>query len=299
VTLAAQLRSTWARQADVGFLLSDPATAAIEARSVEDPASGIAFELWWIPHRELRSDVDELKRRGIVNPDLDGQPLFHDPRQPDRFCFLCSDNIRVVNPLEELVPVRLAGRDYFAGANFAWIADHHYTVMAAEHIDQDFTSHVVPAMLDLHARTDGEFRVLYNASSAGATIPWHLHYQVTSKPLPVEALPPGGEPTYPTAIERFEGSGAADEAAATVARWLAADEHHRVNLLVAGPVSSPVIHVFARDTRFSHAPTKGLMGGFEVCGSLIYSEPAKRSVFETADAQGVRDALVAVRPPGA
>ena len=275
MTLAAQLRSTWTRQAEVGFLLSDPATASVEVRTIEDPTSGVAFELFWLPHREMRSDVEELKRRGIVNPELDGQPLFRDPRDPDRFCFLCAANIRVVNPLEELLPVHLSGRDYFAGANFAWIADHHYTVMAEEHIDQDFTGHILPAMLDLHHRTDGEFRVLYNASSAGATIPWHLHYQVTSTRLPIEGLPPGAEAAYPTAVERFGGP------------------------QVAGPVTSPVIHVFRRDTRLSHAPAKGLMGGFEVCGALIYSEPAMRSAFETADVAMVRATLAAVRPPGA
>ena len=37
------------------------------------------------------------------------------------------------------IQLRLAGRDYYAGANFAWIAKGHFTVMAAEHRDQVFT----------------------------------------------------------------------------------------------------------------------------------------------------------------
>lgn len=295
--LAAQLRKTWTSQAAVGFLLSDPGKAEPEIRQVADHVTGIEYRLRWLPHREIRTDVEQLKRRGIVNPDMNGQPLFYDPRDPDRFCFLCEQNIRQANPMETLLAVQLGGRDYFAGANFAWIAMHHFTVMSARHMDQHFDAHVLDAMLDLHRLTNGEFRVIYNGAQAGTTIPWHLHYQITSEQMPVERLPEAAEELYPTALKRFRGVEAIDETRSHIENWVDLDrKHHRVNLLVAGAPDSPVMYVFPRDTRRSHAKSKGLMGGFEVCGDLVFSDPATRNVFEEAQAELVRSMLQEIRP---
>jgi hypothetical protein len=149
-------------------------------------------------------------------------------------------------------------------------------------------------MVDLHAQTGGRYRVLYNGAEAGATIPWHLHYQITTDRLPVEDLAPGAEGSYPTALHRFH-----DVAAATgyVEEWLGADpDHHRLNILVAGPAGAAVIHVFARDSRKTHAAEKGLIGGFEVCGDLVYSEPDTRPQFDDASAEMARRVITAVRP---
>jgi hypothetical protein len=298
VSLGDQLTATWQAQADVGFLLSDPGADDIEIGEFPDPVSGVSFRFRWLPHREIRSDVAELERRGILNPDRDDVALFCDPRDPSgRHCFLCVGNIAVCHPLEELVTMELAGRTYVAGANFAWIGNDHYTVMPIEHVDQDFTPHVLEAMVDLHAQTGGEYRVLYNGAEAGATIPWHLHYQITTDRLPVEDLPPGAEGSYPTALRRFD-----DVAAATayVEEWLGADpEHHRLNILVAGPIDAAVIHVFPRDSRQTHAAEKGLIGGFEVCGDLVYSEPDTRPQFDAASAEMARRVITAVWPADA
>lgn len=282
----------------MGFLLNDPANAAAAIRRIADPISGVEFRLRWLPHREIRANVAELERRGILNRDRDARRLFSDPRDPSgRYCFLCADNIREANPLETLIPMTLAGRDYYAGANFAWIAEHHYTVMAAEHVDQDFTPNSLEAMVELHQLTAGDFRVLYNGAKAGATIPWHLHYQITSESLPVEELAAGREGDYPAALQRFGGGTGVAEAGSAVEDWKGRDpENNRVNVLVTGPKDDPVIVVFQRDVRLSRAPTKGLIGGFEMCGDLVYSEPDKRQIFEEASASTVREALEAVRP---
>jgi hypothetical protein len=295
--LADTLTNTWRLQSDEGFLLSD--SAGIEERILPDEPVGVAYRLRWMPHREIRSDTAELERRGILNPNRRDDILFRDPRDPSgRHCFLCSRNIAECNPMERLVPVRLAGRDYLIGANFAWIEQNHFTVMAAEHIDQDFTPHVLDAMVDLYRRAGGEYRVLYNGAQAGATIPWHLHYQITTERLPVEDLPEGNEPRYPAALRRIQLDGDGTLAAlAEVNDWIAPDpEHRRVNVLVTGNVAHPTVHVFARDRRLSHAAIKGLMGGFEICGDLIYSEPDKRTIFETATTETARRAIAEVRP---
>ena len=296
------LIATWRSQAQDGFLLSDPEASDIEIRYLHDPVSDVSFRFRWLPHREIRTDIAELERRGILNPDRDESKLFRDPRDPPgRFCFLCEDNIRECNPMEELIPITLAGRRYYSGANFAWISRDHYTIMAAEHMDQDFTSHVLEAMIELHRRTEGRFRVLYNGSYAGATIPWHLHYQITTDEFPVEQLAVGAEMSYPTSVNRVSAvTGTGGEAYEIAEEWIERDpEHHRVNILIAGPVEEPTAYVFARDTRKSHAKEKGLMGGFEVCGDLVYSEPDKRDLFLDASAELARRALEEIRPDGA
>lgn len=298
-SLADVLAGVWSEQSRDGFLLTSPDDARIEIREVDDPVSGVRFRFRWLPHRELRTDVGELEARGILNPARDEASLFRDPRDGSgRFCFLCPANIRECNPMEQLIPIRLAGVDYYAGANFAWISQDHFTVMAADHTDQVFDSDGLAAMLDLHARAGGRFRVVYNAPDAGATIPWHLHFQITSESFPIEKLPPGHEEDYPAALERFSAMSDTEAALEFVSEWEQRDpDHHRVNVMVAGPASSPTIHVIARDTRLSHAPGKGLMGGFEACGDFIYSEPGARHVFEQASGNIARSLLTAVRPP--
>lgn len=297
-SLADILSRVWKDQSQIGFLLADPAREDFDIRSAADRVSRVRFRFRWLPHRELRNDVAELEARGILNPSRNAALLRRDARDPaGRFCFLCPENIRECNPMEELVPVQLAGRDYYAGANFAWITREHFTVMAADHVDQRFDNHAIRAMLDLHAQTGGRFRVIYNGAHAGATIPWHLHYQMTSESLPVETLPTDCETAYPTVLRRFSVDDGGDSALAYAEGWRHRDDrHHRVNVLVAGPLASPTVHVFLRDTRKSHAAAKGLMGGFEVCGDFVYSEPSMRPVFEKASATLARSLLSEIDP---
>ena len=135
-SLADTLIQTWAKQGREGFLLADN-SEHLETKLADDPQCGAQFRFRWLPHREVRSDVAELERRGILNPNRDETGLFRDPRDPrGQFCFLCEGNIRECNPLERLVPVTLAGREYLAGANFAWIEPNHFTIMSREHTDQ-------------------------------------------------------------------------------------------------------------------------------------------------------------------
>ncbi len=109
-TLADTLVELWAKQGRDGFLLSDPATAQSEAREVLDAECGVSYRYLWMPHREMRGDVQELQRRGILNPDRDESKLFRDDRDPSgRHCFLCADNVAECHPMEVLTPLELAG----------------------------------------------------------------------------------------------------------------------------------------------------------------------------------------------
>ena len=299
-SLADTLIETWEQQGREGFLLSDPASAEIGQREAHDERTNVRFRFLWMPHREIRGDVAELERRGILNPNRDERKLFVDGRDPyGRHCFLCENNVKECHPMERLVPLELAGRSYFAGANFAWIEPNHYTVMAAEHRDQEYSRHTLEAMLELYLETKGRFRVLFNGPGAGATIPWHLHYQITTVAMPIEQLAPGREADYPTAVQRFLMSDdGLDRAHAAAQQWLDGDPHSRtVNILIAPAGDQPCLFIFPRDRRYATARGKGLLGGFEVAGDFVLSAERELATFENASAELAREILAQVSPP--
>jgi hypothetical protein len=191
-----------------------------------------------------------------------------------------------------LLEFTLGGRAFAAAVNFAWAAPHHFTVMTREHTDQCFSERTLPEMQELQERSG--FRVTFHGAGVGATIPRHLHYQITSQRFPAEDLTDAA--AYPTRVRLLTSPSAAHAAAAA---WIARDpEHHDVNLLVApGPGGSRIL-LFPRDRRRSHAGNKGLIGSFETAGYFVYSEPGTQEVFAGADAATARAALEQVRPPG-
>lgn len=306
-SLMETLVETWAAQAQDGFLLADPASVDLLVSATHDHSCGVTYRFRWMPHREIRGDVAELERRGVLNPDRDTGRLFSDPRDVQgRHCFLCADNIAECHPSEILVPLQLAGREYLAGANFAWIEPDHFTVMSAEHVDQVYSRHVLEAMLELHLQTDSHFRVLYNGPGAGASIPWHLHFQITTTPMPIERMHPGAEDKYPTIVCRFPlDDWRYDRAVDTLSiahsaidEWLENDRERRsVNILIAPVGDTPCVFVFPRDCRYSSATHMGLVGGFEVAGDMILSAPHEEETFRTASVAIARDILSQVRPP--
>ena len=297
--LSAAMRRTWREQTRIGFLLDEPGRTP-ETRKAFDPSTGVEFRFRWLPHRRLRSNTAELERRGILDPDRDESRLFRDGREPSgAHCFLCPENVVISHPQETLVKIDAGGRRWSAGTNFAWLGADHFTVMSDIHEDQLYSRSVLEAMCDVHQQTDGEFRIVFNGHGAGATIPWHLHFQVTTDPMPVESLERGAGSDYPVPLARFP----IDEAAGAdryVVDWMKQDPgHHRVNLLVAAPSGCGEVFVVLRDTRRSSAGGKGLMGGWEVSGDFPFSDPAHRIVFDNADLEYARAALAEIRPPGA
>ena len=298
--LGMRLLESWRDQARDGFLLTDPASAEIATSLAVDDASGVTYRFRWMPHREIRGDVAELERRGILNPDRDPGKLYCDSRDPQgRHCFLCACNVAECHPMETLIPITLAGRKYYAGANFAWIEPDHFTVMAAMHMDQAYSRHALRAMLDLHIRTAGRFRVLFNGPGAGASIPWHLHYQITTAEMPIEHLRPNCEQHYPTIVHRYRLAEDGFERAHRAARqWLDGGFDHRsLNILMASPGGDPTIFVFPRDRRHCQADGKGLVGGFEVAGDFVLSAPQEHATFRNFSVATAKDILSQIRPP--
>lgn len=298
--LSRRLLDVWQAQVDSGFLLTDPANAHKPVSESLDRRTGVLFRFRWLPHREIRGDVAELERRGILDPNRDLSRLYGDPRDPGRrHCFLCRGNIVECHPKEILVPMTLAGRGYFAGANFAWIEPAHFTVMSEEHTDQVYSRHVLEAMVELHVRTGGKFRILFNGPDAGATICWHLHFQITTAEMPVERLQPDRAEHYPTPVCCYHGTDDGLEQAHHAAEsWLSADpENHSLNMLIASPRDDVSLFLFPRDKRFAAAEGKGLVGGFEVAGDFALSAPAERETFDHASVQTAVRILTEIRPP--
>ncbi len=296
--LGGLLQSTWKKQLATGFILGDP-SQPVESRIAPDPITGVDFRFRWLPHRELRTDPAELERRGILHPDCFTADLYRDPREDSgRHCFLCPSNVAVCHPTEILVPIVAGHKQWLAGANFAWLASDHFTVITERHEDQIYSLSVLQAMLDIGEQTDGVFRVVFNGAGAGATIPWHLHLHISSDAMPVESLRPGAEEDYPTPVAVFSlATASVTEIDLHISDWIERDpEHHRVNLLVAMADKIPKVFVFLRDTRFTVATNKGLMGGWEVAGDFAYSEPGMRAEFETASLGTVTKALGQIRP---
>jgi hypothetical protein len=293
--LTALLQETWRGQVAGGFLLGDP-LGPVEAQYADDPATGVRFRFRWLPHRELRADSAELKSRGIYDPGGEERDLpvpFRDPAGNP--CFLCPGMIGAFFPKEILLPVDAGGRRWWAGANFAWLARNHFTVISDRHEGQDYCTGVLAAMTDIHNDTGGAFRVIFNGAGAGASIPWHLHLQMTTEPFPIEDLRHGAEGRYPLTMARFDDIGEAD---AFIRRWEEADRsHHRVNLLVAGPQGRPRVFVFRRDSRRPTSSEKGLMASFEASGDFVFDGRQYREVFETADLALVYRAFDEIRPP--
>jgi hypothetical protein len=158
---------------------------------------------------------------------------------------------------------------------------------------------VLDAICDLHRQTDGRFRVLYNGAGAGATIPWHLHFQITTAEMPIERIAAGKESEYPTVVGSFplDADGIA-RAHAMADRWLHGGGVHRsLNVLAATTDGQSRVFIFPRDQRHATADGKGLVGGFEVAGDFVLSAPRERETFEAASPELARRILGQIRPP--
>jgi hypothetical protein len=295
--LGPRLEEVWEAQAADGFLLGDP-HEAVETRTALDPTTGVEFRFHWLPHREVRGDPAALVRLGILDPGCEADGRFVDPGDPAAsVCYLCPPVMRRCFPSEVLVPFDAGDRRWWAGANFAWLSRNHYTVVSDDHVPQDYDRDLLEAMLDIHRLTAGGFRVIFNGARAGASIPWHLHLQITSEPFPIETLKPEAAGRYPLPVRRFDRP---DDADGTIAGWLESDPaHHRVNLLVAGPEGAAGVFVALRDTRRPNAARKGLMGGYEAAGAFAYSEPRYRAAFEAADLAAIEQAFADITPDAA
>lgn len=320
--LAYGLLALYRQQVNCGFVLADPlGGAGKERKQFEDETTGVKFRLLWNPDRELRNSHSLLIERGVINADADKTKLVNID-EDGKPCYLCSENIAELNPAEILLRLRLAGEDYFAGANFAYIENNHFTVMSLQHREQSYGRHILDALTDFVEQTGGYFRAIFNGR-AGATILRHEHLQVTTEPFPIEDIRIEKRdvvfekeslrvamPFYYTPLWVVEGAdkdAVIDAADHIIVRWHELNKGENTeNVIAVRPNGLFKMFVFLRDRRRLAGEGKsGDMACFECGGSIVLSyqplpvktgETDERKTFDTADLATVRKLLEDIAP---
>ncbi len=320
--LAYGLLALYRQQVNCGFVLGDPLrTAGKEIKKFKDKTSGVSFRLLWNPDRELRKNHSLLIKRGVIAEHVDEAKLINRDKE-GKPCYLCQKNITVQNPAEILHQLRLAGEDYYAGANFAYIENNHFTVMSSRHRDQLYERHVLAALNDFIEQTDGYFRAIFNGL-AGASIPSHEHLQVTTEPFPVEGVRVRKKdvvfqkgslrvvrPFYYIPLWIVEGRDrdeVTDAADHVIVRWHGLNpKDYTENVIAVKSDGLFRMFIFLRDTRRLAGEGKfGDMASFECGGNIVLSyEPPpgkgqhtnERKTFDSADIDVVRMLLGDIAP---
>lgn len=320
--LAYGLLALYRQQVNCGFVLADPLSRkGKEIKQFKDKTSGVKFRLLWNPDRELRKNHSLLIERGVIAEHVDKAKLINEDKS-GKPCYLCKENIAVQNPAEILLPLRLAEEDYFAGANFAYIENNHFTVFSSMHRKQLYERHILVALNDFIEQTDGYFRAIFNGL-AGATTLGHEHLQVTTEPFPVEDVRIRkrdvvfqkdslrvARPFYYTplwVVEGKEKNAVIDATDHIIVQWHGLNQkEHTENVIAIKSNGLFRMFVFLRDTRRLGGEGKfGDMASFECGGSIVLSyqpppeqtdKPNERNTFDIADLATVRMLLWDIAP---
>jgi len=321
--LSYALMALYRQQVNSGFVLGDPVEIErTNCKTILDPNTGITFRVQWNPHRELRKNHSLLAEHNIISLKVDETRLIN-KGEDGRACYLCKTNIDEQNPGEILLGIELAGELFYAGANFSYITNNHFTVMNGEHRPQQYRREIARILNDFVEKTAGCFRAVFNGR-AGASILWHEHIQATTEAFPIEQIRiedehivhEGGDvrvsrPDYYIPVWVIEGRDKERLEAAThgiVESWhrLNRDEHTE-NIIVAGSGDRYRVFVILRDGKklsAGRAGKKGAPAAFETGGNIILSyEPAsgvndvnERHTFESASLETVRELLEEISP---
>jgi hypothetical protein len=164
----------------------------------------------------------------------------------------------------------------------------------------------------------------YNGEGAGATIPWHFHFQFFKRPegqiFPLEAAartataghdsrPPLVIRKYPIKAIYFSGTEReiVTRAAAWAEHWTDFYERNpalSANIIVVRDKLNPEhfhLYFVPRNKHFSHAPgIAGLVGGLEIIGEFVFSTEAEKQqlVSGQIDYSTLVRVLAGVEAPG-
>ncbi|MDP6626001.1 MAG: DUF4922 domain-containing protein [Nitrospinota bacterium] len=321
VGLAYALLSLYRQQVSSGFVLADPLSLeGKEEKKFFDQEMGITFRLQWNPDRELRKDHELLIKRGVIAENVDESKLINRDEK-SKACYLCKTNIDAQNPGEILLNMDLRGEKYYAGANFAYITNNHFTIMNAEHRPQQYRKKILEALIDFIDQTGGCFRAIFNGL-AGASIEEHEHMQATTETFPVEKIRIENNdviyetndirvfnPKYYCSLWLVEGKDKIKtESAANkiIANWHCLDEqNHTVNIIVVRPDNQYRIFIILRDKRKLSGRGKELMASFEAGGNIILSYEPKvkrgqeineRETFDRVNLEKIKEMLKDISP---
>lgn len=312
--LAYALLALYRQQVKSGFVLSDPLKVeGKEEKIFFDRDTCITFRVQWNPDRELRKVHKHLIQHGVIAECVDKTKLINKDRE-GRACYLCKVNIDVQNPGEILLAIDLAGDGYFAGANFAYITNNHFTVISEEHRPQQYRKNIIKALNDFVDKTEGYFRAIFNGL-AGASIEGHEHLQVTTEQFPIEAIRIESSdvlseedeirishPKYYIPLWVVEGVDkrkTEDQTDRIIRKWHSLDErHHTENIIACKSRNQYRTLIVFRDTRkLAGRGKSGPMGAFETGGNIVLScDPDERETFDGADLETVKRLLTEITP---
>jgi len=312
--LSAALLLLYRQQVESGFVLADPADITNkEFSDILDEKTGITFHIQWNPDRELRKNHKLLIDRGIIAGTPDTGKLINKDEQ-GKACYLCPENIGIQNPAEIIYPVQLSDEQYFLGANFAYLADNHFTLFNKEHRPQLYRKEILSFLYDFLDKTNGCFRGIFNGL-AGASIEHHEHMQVTTEKFPVENIKVHPEavilnddkikisqPRYYTSLLLLESAVSSvivKYADAFLTRWHELNpEYHTENLVAVKHKKRYRLFIFLRDKRkLAGAGKTGAMASFEVSGNIVLSDrTAERSTFDNISLTSIQNMLAGIKP---
>jgi hypothetical protein len=316
------LLALYRQQVNCGFVLGDPLSPrGKKVKRFKDNKTGVEFRLLWNPDRELRKNHSLLIKRGVIAEDVDKSKLINLDKN-GKPCYLCIKNIAIQNPAEILLSMRLGGEEYFAGANFAYIENNHFTIISSRHREQSYEKRIMAVLIDFVGRTNGLFRAIFNGR-AGATILAHQHLQAATEPFPVESIRIRendivfhkrglrvSRPFYYTPLWVVEGrdkNAVIDAADYIIVRWQNLNpQNHTENIIAVKSGTLFRIFIFLRDTRRLAGKGKfGDMASFECAGSIVLSykpqkghagKPDERKTFNKANLNTARKLLADVAP---
>jgi hypothetical protein len=323
VGLSYSLMALHRQQVNSGFVLGDPLEVeGRKCKTIPDPDTGITFRVQWNPHRELRKNHALLVERQVIAENVDGAKLVN-KREDGTACYLCKTNIDEQNPGEILVGLELAGERFYAGANFSYITNNHFTIMNGRHRPQHYRKEIPRILNDFAEKTAGHFRAIFNGR-AGASILWHEHIQATTESFPIEQIriddahiihERGGtrvsRPDYYIPVYVIEGSDKERVAGITdriIEFWHGLNQtDHTENIIAAksaGQYRTFVILREANKLSADKAGKKGALAAFETGGNIILSYQAEpgandvdeRETFERATLETIRQLLGEISP---
>jgi len=215
-------------------------------------------------------------------------------------CFLCQENIQWQQDGVEIgFDIQVDARSYIAWMNPYPLLPAHAVIASREHVAQSWYNNgagaagkrlptLIRDLVELARRLPGWIG-FYNGQGAGASIPYHFHYQFVRRPndyglFPLELAAArkqtrhADEP-YPLAFAHWRGEATMVSRTATrwIEHWTEMSHPSIVNLTanliaIANSAGQVDVYFVPRDqSRSRSAEMAGLIGGLEVLGELVFS----------------------------
>ncbi len=316
--LGETLKAIYAQQIETGYILSNPTKITNQEKVVFDQDTLINFIAQWNPDRELRKNNKLLTEKGVVRKDVDPKDLIN-LNSNNVPCHLCKHNINLQKPKEITLDINLAGEQFFIGANFASIADNHFTIINKRHRLQKYRKKIPTIMVSLLEKTGDSFRIIYNGL-AGASIEDHEHFQAVTRKMPIESIKidPSDlvynknetrtfSPKYYSPLWIVEGKDKSKIATLVndlVLQWQSINPENTENLLATKDNDLYKFFIFLRNKQKLYSEGKeGTMATFELSGFIVLSKSEseyqsldERNTFDNISLEKIKEMLTAISP---